>query len=125
MEASVGVLFQPTEALSTSLDISYSDFFRDDDGGKVYDVKIIRNRTVLQLNKSLFIRAVTEYNTFRKRIDANILVSFTHIPGTVMYLGYGSVYEKVNRQNQATMPADNFLQTGKSIFFKASYLFRL
>ena len=124
-EVSLGILLQPAGTFRSGFDLTYADFYREDSGSKVYDVTILRNTTVLQLNNNLFLRGITEYNTFRKRINADFLLSFTYIPGTVLYLGYGSVYEKLQWQNQEYRPADGFMQTGRNLFFKASYLFRL
>jgi hypothetical protein len=123
--AYLSVLFQPTGNISSGLEISYADFHRDDNGNKIYEVTIYRNRTVLQLNKYLFLRGVVEYNIFYNRMNADFLISFTYIPGTVIYLGYGSVYEKVRWQDREYVPAEDYLMTQKNLFFKASYLWRL
>ncbi|HSQ34351.1 MAG TPA: hypothetical protein VLQ89_00015, partial [Candidatus Binatia bacterium] len=118
--------FQPFDKLNTSLGISYYDFYRSSNGEKVYDYTIWRSRTSLQLNRYLFIRAIIEYNNYWKKINADFLASFTYIPGTVIYLGYGSIYEKVgwNTGERDYFPSDDYLQTRKSFFFKASYLWR-
>jgi len=123
---SVGLLFQPTESLSSGLDITYSDFFRKTDNLKVYAYSILRNKTVVQVNPYLFFRGIVEYNTYWKRINADFLASFTYIPGTVVYFGYGSVYEKSRWQegDLQFVPADSYFLQRDSFFFKASYLWR-
>ena len=124
--ADLYLLFQPFDKLSTSLGISYYDFFRSGDGEKIYDYTIWRNRTTFQVNRFLFFRGIIEYNHYWKRIGADLLASFTYIPGTVIYVGYGSIYEKLrwNHEDRDYFPADDYLQTRKSFFFKASYLWR-
>jgi len=119
-------LFQPFDKLSTSLGVSYSDFIRSSDGEKIYDYTIWRSRTSLQLNRYLFVRAIVEYNQYWKKLSADFLASFTYIPGTVIYLGYGSINEKIrwNNEDRDYFPSDDYLQTRKSFFFKASYLWR-
>ena len=122
--ATVCVFYQPLSNLSFGLDVSYSDFFRAADEVKIYDYTIYRNRTVLQFNKYLFVRSVIEYNTYWKRINADFLASFTYIPGTVIYLGYGSVYQKLRWQENDYFPSDYYMTIEKNFFFKASYLWR-
>ena len=102
------------------------DFFRPANGEKIYDYTIWRNRTTFQVNRYLFFRGIVEYNNYWKKINADLLASFTYIPGTVIYLGYGSIYEKIKWSNEDRdyFPSDDYLQTRKSFFFKASYLWR-
>jgi hypothetical protein len=118
--------YQPFDKLNTSLGLSYYDFYRSSNGEKIYDYTIWRSRTTLQVNRYLFFRGIVEYNVYWKKINADFLASFTYIPGTVLYLGYGSVYEKLKWSNEDRdyFPADDYLQTRKSFFFKASYLWR-
>jgi hypothetical protein len=124
--ADLFLLFQPFDKLSTSLGVSYTNFFRSSDDEKVYDYTIWRSRTTFQLNRYLFVRAIIEYNKYWKKINADFLASFTYIPGTVIYLGYGSINEKIkwNNEDRDYFPSDDYLQTRKSFFFKASYLWR-
>ena len=124
--ADLFLLFQPFDKLSTSLGVSYTDFFRCSNNEKIYDYTIWRNRTTFQLNRYLFFRAIVEYNHYWKKISADLLASFTYIPGTVIYLGYGSIHEKLKWSNEDRdyFPSDDYLQTRKSFFFKASYLWR-
>ncbi len=123
-EASVGLTLQPTEKLSSTIEVSYSDFYSEKDDAKVYDYAICRNRTIFQLNRYLFLRGVVEYNAYWKRLNTDALVSFTYVPGTVLYAGYGSIYEKTRWEQEHYVPSQDFEQTKKSFFFKASYLWR-
>ena len=124
--ADLYLLFQPSEKLSSSLGLTYTDFFRSDNGELVYDYTIWRSRTTFQVNRHLFFRAIIEYNHYWKQINADFLASFTYIPGTVIYFGYGSVYERIrwNHDDHEYFPSDDYLQTKRSFFFKASYLWR-
>jgi len=124
LDAWFNLVFQPLGNISTGFDVTYSDFYRYDNSLKVYDYTIFRNRTIFQLNKYLFFRGVLEYNSYWKEINADFLASFTYIPGTVIYVGYGSLYEKVKWQEKNYIPADRYLQTRRSFFIKASYLWR-
>jgi hypothetical protein len=118
------VRFQPMDKLNFGLSISYVDFFRKSDKKKIYDYAIIRSRNTFQVNKYLFLRAILEYNSFRDRLTLDTLVSFTYIPGTVIYAGYGSAFEKLEWDGFAYRESTNFHETKRGFFFKVSYLWR-
>jgi len=123
-ETSATITYLPSEKLHLNLSLVYSDFFRDTDSVKEYDYTIIRSRNTYQVNKYLFFRGIIEYNSFRKRLVTDFLASFTYIPGTVIHIGYGSLYEKIEWVNDEYVSSDRFLETKRGFFFKASYLWR-
>ncbi len=116
--------YQPMDKLSFILSLSYIDFFRESDKQKIYDYGIIRSRNTFQINKYLFLRAILEYNTYRDRLTVDTLVSFTYIPGTVIYAGYGSAFEKLEWDGLEYRESDAFHETQRGFFFKVSYLWR-
>jgi hypothetical protein len=116
--------YQPLDKLSFILSFSYIDFFHDSDKQKIYDYAIIRSRNTFQVNKYLFLRAILEYNSFRDRLTLDTLISFTYIPGTVIYAGYGSAFEKLEWDGLAYRESTNFHETKRGFFFKVSYLWR-
>ncbi len=118
------VQYQPLDKLSFILNVSYVDFFRDSDKQKIYDYTILRSRNTFQVNKYLFLRAILEYNSFRDRLTLDTLISFTYIPGTVIYAGYGSAFEKVEWDGLDYQESTNFHETKRGLFFKVSYLWR-
>lgn len=102
-------------------------FFNDETSVKEYDYTILRNRNTYQINKYLFLRAIAEYNDFYEELDLDFLASFTYIPGTVIHMGYGSVYNRIRWDEGLLdyMIADKFLETRRGFFFKASYLWKM
>ncbi len=124
-DATFGVSFLPSEKLNFSLDLAYSDFFRSADGAKEYDYGIIRSQNTYQVNKYLFFRVIVEYNSFYEEMLTDLLASFTYIPGTVIHVGYGSLYDKLAWREEAYEPSDRFLEMKRDFFFKVSYLWRL
>jgi hypothetical protein len=122
--AAFGLIFEPTSNLSSGFELNYSDFYRNQDGQKLYDYTIIRNRTILQFNRYLFLRGITEYNNYKKRLNFDFLISFTYIPGTVIYFGYGSISEKTEWRDDDYYRADKLFLKNQNFFFKASYLWR-
>ena len=117
--------YLPSEKLRFELRWTVSDFRRAADGAREYDYSIVRGVAAYQLNKYLFVRIIAEHNSFRRRLTTDALASFTYIPGTVIHLGYGSLYEKLEWRDGRYDPADRFLETKRGFFFKASYLWRL
>jgi hypothetical protein len=124
-DATFSTTYLPSEKLHFSLALAFSDFFRSSDGLKEYDYTILRSQNTYQVNKYLFFRAIIEYNSFYKQLMTDLLASFTYIPGTVVHLGYGSLYEKLAWREEQYEPSDRFLETKRGLFFKVSYLWRL
>jgi len=125
--ASVAFIYQPSEHLNSTNSWIYEDLYRESDGAKEYDYSILRTLNTYQINRYLFLRAIVEYNSFYDSLTTDFLISFTWIPGTVIHLGYGSLYEKTKWDALAGnyIAADRFLEMSRGIFFKASYLWRL
>ena len=117
--------YQPSESFNWTSSLTYSDLFRDSTGEKIYDYTILWNRLIYQLNKYLFFRVIVEYNTYRRELLTDLLASFLYIPGTVVQLGYGSLYDRTRWLDGTAVDADRFLEARRGIFFKASYLWRL
>ena len=116
--------YQPVEKFDFSLSLENSNFSRRSDGERIYDYTILWNRNTFQVNKFLFLRAIVEYNFFRKRLTADGLVSFTYIPGTVFYVGYGSAFERLDWREGEYVEGRRFLETKRGLFLKISYLWR-
>jgi hypothetical protein len=68
---------------------------------------------------------ILEYNSFYESLMTDLLASFTYIPGTVVHIGYGSLYERIAWREDRYEPSDRFLETKRGFFFKVSYLWRL
>jgi len=124
-DAYISATYLPSEKLNFGLSLTYSDFFRSADGAKEYDYSIIRSQNTFQANKYLFFRVIVEYNSFYKQMMTDLLASFTYIPGTVVHIGYGSLYEQLAWREDQYEPSDCFLETKRDFFFKVSYLWRL
>jgi hypothetical protein len=120
-----GLRYQPVDKLDFGLSLTYQDFYRRSTGEKIYKYTILRNRNTFQLNKYLFFRAIVEYNLYYKRMTFDGLASFTYIPGTVFYVGYGSALERTEWDGSAYVRSDRFHETRNAFFFKVSYLWRI
>jgi hypothetical protein len=121
-----GLTYQPVTQLDFTLSLSYVDFYRSLDRSMVYEYLILRSRNTFQINKYLFVRGIVEYNDFYKRMTLDGLISFTYIPGTVVYLGYGSAFEKQEWDTglNGFAPSSRLHEMERGFFFKVSYLYR-
>ena len=119
------VTYKPSERFDLTGSLTYADFTRESTGEREYDYAIWRARLTYQMNKYLFFRAIVEYNAYRREMLTDLLASFTYIPGTVLQLGYGSLYDRTEWVDGAYRDAPRFLEMKRGLFFKASYLWRL
>ncbi|HSQ79443.1 MAG TPA: DUF5916 domain-containing protein [Candidatus Bathyarchaeia archaeon] len=117
--------YKPSEGFDLTAGLTYADFTRLSTGFREYSYAIWRTRLTYQANKYLFFRGIVEYNAFRREMLTDLLASFTYIPGTVLQLGYGSLYERTEWVDGAYRPAPRLLEMRRGLFFKASYLWRL
>jgi hypothetical protein len=122
--ASAALTYQPSEHVDITATGTYANLFRSSDNSLVYEYPIARLRVKYQLNQYWFIRAIAEYNGYRKSLTDDFLLSFTYIPGTVMYLGYGSLFERTVWDHTSYVPSTSYLETYRGIFVKVSYLWR-
>lgn len=125
-QASASAGLQPTDNLNLNLSWSFADLFRDADGTRAFDGHISRARLTYQVDARLFFRAIVEYNAFRRQLLTDLLASFTYIPGTVVFLGYGSLHRRMawDGDERVYRDADRWLPFQRGLFFKASYLWR-
>ncbi|MBN2415678.1 carbohydrate binding family 9 domain-containing protein [bacterium] len=122
---SFGFTLQPGEKFSQSV-FGYSEtFYRSADDAYIYNLNIINTRTTYQFNRYFFVRAILQYNSYDRRLLTDFLASFTFIPGTVVHLGYGSLYEQRTWDDHAWMPGSGrLIEMHRGVFFKASYLWQ-
>lgn len=120
------VTFRPTQNIESYTSFVFSDFRRSADDNLIYEYPIVRERLTYQLNKYLFLRGIVEYNKYKKQLLTDFLVSFTYVPGTVIHLGYGSLYNKTewDEPQNRYIASNEFNETRRGFFFKMSYLWR-
>jgi hypothetical protein len=118
---------QPTKNLNLFAEHVISRFRRPETGEKVYDQGIWRSRLTYQFSPKFFIRGLVQYDSFYERVLGDFLASFTYIPGTVIYLGYGSLNENQawsDSRWQRDVTGERYFQTRQSFFFKVSYRYQ-
>lgn len=107
---------QPNPRLNHSLSYNFQHFERADTGATVYDVHIVNLRNTYQFTPRFLVRAITQYDSARRRIPGDFLGSYELVPGSVIHAGYGALWERPD--------VDPYRTTARAFFFKASYLAR-
>jgi hypothetical protein len=121
------MVYQISDNVESYSSFVFSDFRRESNSELIYEYPIFRERLTYQFNKYLFFRGVVEYNKYKRQLLTDILVSFTYVPGTVLFVGYGSLYRKTewNQYENRYADSQNFNEVTRGFFFKMSYLWRL
>ncbi|MBN2399463.1 MAG: carbohydrate binding family 9 domain-containing protein [Candidatus Aminicenantes bacterium] len=119
---------QPSIRLNLDLEYIRDTLSRRLDGSRepVYEVQIVNLAASYQFNRFFFVRGALRYDDYQKQLLTDFLASFTLIPGTVIHLGYGSLYESRYWLDDHWIPGRERLREMKnSLFFKVSYLWRI
>jgi len=116
LNTNAGFTLQPNRHFSQAANYSRVRFDRASTGERVYTVNIVNTRTTYQFNKRFLVRALEQFDSSRRRLLTDVLASYEFMPGTVFHAGYGSLFEKDT--------PDGYRTTSRSLFFKASYLYR-
>ncbi len=117
-------------------------------GAFVYENQVFRTKINYQFTRSISARVITEYDSTlsnpaetslsrTKQIGTQALFTWLPHPGTVVYVGYNNDLQNLDRSlcnrgltgacdpdNPVPPRANNYLNDGKQIFVKFSYLFR-
>jgi Domain of unknown function (DUF5916)/Carbohydrate family 9 binding domain-like len=122
---SFDVSWQPTPRLSQSIGYQRIDFRRDDTRERVYDLDLVNTRTTFQFTKQFFLRAIAQYDSLRARVLTDLLASYELQPGTVAFVGYGSLFEQRDFVGDEWVSGrGDYLTTQRGFFLKVSYLYR-
>jgi hypothetical protein len=115
---------QPSDNFLAEGSFVYTDFYPDAVDTKLYSYGITRLKLTYQVNQYLFFRAIEQYNDYRSELTNDFLASFTYIPGTAVFIGYGSIFDKVSWDGTEYVSSDRLLEMRQGLFLKMSYLWR-
>ena len=119
--------WQASDKYNSQWRLTLSDFHRHSDNGLEFRRALIRSRNTYQMNKYFFLRIIAEYDSRDPDIRVDYLASFTFIPGTVVHIGYGSLFNKLEWDpvmEDYVSNRDRYKTFNRGVFFKASYLWR-
>jgi len=115
--ADLSVQLQPTSQFYSRTNYSFVTFNNRATKEHVYRVHIANVRNTYQFTPRFFIRAITQFDSSRRRVLADFLASYELTPGTVVHAGYGALFGR--EQNDMTF--EEYTGTARALFFKASY----
>ncbi|MDI6845280.1 MAG: DUF5916 domain-containing protein [Candidatus Saccharicenans sp.] len=108
---------RPVQNLVATIRLEDLKFYEYRGGPEVYQVTILSQRLNFQVNRSLFFRAIVDYNSYYQKIYLSGLIGYELNPGTCFYLGMEEHRERPN-------PGPYEL-TGRYYFMKFSYWWRI
>jgi hypothetical protein len=86
---------------------------------------VLNSRTTFQVNRRLSLRALVQWDSSASVILTDLLASWELMPGTVAYVGYGSLIERQQWDGLDVHRQTGAYQTSQRGFFcKASYIHR-
>jgi hypothetical protein len=139
--AELGITVRPANRLRVDNTYLMSRLLNRYNGDAIFNNHIVRSKWSWQFDPKLSLRLILQYNTLltnqkytaletQKNFNADVLLTYQLNPLTALYVGYNS-----NLQNQNVIPTatgadllrfpNRFVNDGKQLFVKFSYLFRL
>jgi Domain of unknown function (DUF5916) len=124
-ETGFGTTVQPSGRLSQSFDYRHIAFDRASTRERIYTIDIVNTKTTYQFTRALSVRGIVQYDSSRDRVLTDFLGSYEPTPGTVIYIGYGSLIERRDYVDGKWVNGEGiFRTTQRGLFLKASYLYR-
>lgn len=120
--ASAYANIKPTPRLHLSLNYSYSTLSSLDDSQKYYSGDIIRLNSRYNFSRKLFLRFITQYNSFNKQFQVYPLLYYKLNPFSKFYIGMTDNLQKYDQPGPAGV--DGIRQTHREFFVKFQYLIR-
>jgi hypothetical protein len=117
-------VYQPSNALRTSLDYTKQQLVRNDTHLTAFDENIITSRTTYQFTRFLAARARVDYETLESNLRGQFLVAWTPNPGTAFYVGYNDDMTRSGFNPFTGELEPGFRRNGRTFFIKMSYLIR-
>lgn len=119
------VQLQPSARLNQTVSYDRVEFDRGSTGERVFTVNVLNTKTTFQLDRRFSVRAIVNYNSSASRVLTDLLASWELLPGTVVFVGYGSLIERQEWEGDVRRVGVGPYQTSqRGLFFKASYIHR-
>ncbi|HUS10611.1 MAG TPA: DUF5916 domain-containing protein [Pyrinomonadaceae bacterium] len=119
-----GVTYQPTTALSATLNFTKEKLTRYDTGLVAFDENIISLRSTYQFSRFLFARGRIDFDSLASNYKGQFLLGYTPNPGTALYIGYNDDLNRRGFNPFSGQLEPGFRRNGRTFFVKMSYLFR-
>jgi hypothetical protein len=124
LNADLSLSYQPTKALSMSIEYTKDRLVRRDTGLVAFDDNIYAFRSTYQFTRFIFLRARVDYDTLSSHARGQFLLGWTPNPGTAFYVGYNDDLARNGFSPFTGQLEPGFRSNGRVLFIKLSYLFR-
>ena len=124
LNADLSLSYQPTKALSMSIEYTKDRLVRRDTGLVAFDDNIYAFRSTYQFTRFIFLRARVDYDTLSSHARGQFLLGWTPNPGTAFYVGYNDDLARNGFSPFTGQLEPGFRSNGRVFFIKLSYLFR-
>ena len=123
-EVDLGLTLHASANLAAELSGTKVSEWHSGGGSQTFDVTLGRAKVTYQFDRALALRAIGQWQAVTetgvdRRLDLDLLASYTPYPGTVFYVGYDDGYG-----DPAGDLTRTFHRQDRALFFKASYLWR-
>ena len=112
---------KPIDRITLENTYTYYELLKKFAGEKLYAGYIFRNKTNIQVTKSLSARLIFQYDSFAGNFNFSPLISYKLNPFTIFYVGSTYDYNDVVAQNDLYKK----VLTDRQYFMKLQYLWRL
>jgi hypothetical protein len=112
---------KPFDALTLENSYDYFEIAKSYRGEKLFAGYVFRNKSTFQFNKNIFLRLIFQYDSFNQTFEIDPLFSYKLNPFTIFYIG--STHNFSNLENLSGMT--RYVETGRQIFLKLQYLWRM
>jgi hypothetical protein len=119
-----GLTYQPTTALSATLNFTREKLTRYDTGRVAFDENIVSLRTTYQFSRFLFARGRIDFDSIASNYKGQFLLGYTPNPGTALYVGYNDDLNRRGFNPFSGQLEPGFRRNGRTFFIKMSYPFR-
>lgn len=119
-----GITYQPTTALSATLNFTKEKLTRYDTGRVAFDENIVSLRSTYQFSRFLFARGRIDFDSIASNVKGQFLLGYTPNPGTALYVGYNDDLNRRGFNPFSGQLEPGFRRNGRTFFIKMSYLFR-
>jgi hypothetical protein len=116
--------YQPTTALSATLNFTKERLRRYDTGLLAFDENIVSLRSTYQFSRFLFARGRIDFDSIASNYKGQFLLGYTPNPGTALYVGYNDDLNRGGFNPFSGRLEPGFRRNGRTFFVKMSYLFR-
>ncbi|MCK6615526.1 MAG: carbohydrate binding family 9 domain-containing protein [Ignavibacteriaceae bacterium] len=111
-----GASFKPTEQLQSDIEFERAGLRSQKNDELLYDGYILRNISTYQFSRQMFLRLITDYNSFSGEVSVFPLFSYKLNPFTIFYIG------STHTMREYAAPY-NLKQNNRQYFLKFQYLF--